>query len=360
MSIKRHSTPRLVADRLKDEIRDGVRTQFLPGQARLAKELEVSVPSIRTAIKLLVAEGILEPPEKGKRICISEEACSTRRPPANLLIISPKLDKLSKLSLDLLDKTESEWKQKYPMSSVVSLRRTDRPLSHEELDKEVVENNIRAIVAFEAFEGWVRALSEIEVPIYRLAGSPFKPKLGDSGWGVNAHQFLTDILTHLKENGHQRILTPVLRKGVRETILEAYKKSGLHAITIPEDQVPEFPLDDEARIQAFWEQTLSRFQPTAVLCIYTPVLFSLFGFCQIAGLRIPSHLSVVAVEHHQLTRFLLPQIAAPKGSGTANKDLLESRMKLFRKWLDDDLRPQGYKTLRREFDWGKSVADIRS
>ncbi|MBK1829063.1 substrate-binding domain-containing protein [Haloferula rosea] len=232
-------------------------------------------------------------------------------------------------------------------------------MSYDELDQEISTNHVRAVVAFEALECWSKQLNEIDLPVYRLAGAPITPKLGESGWGLSIEQVVSSILGHLDERGHRRILTPILRSNLRESIVAAYAASDVGVSFGEAEMVPLFPLDDEQRFQAFWERSLTRFQPTAVVCIYTPILFSLYGFCHIAGLRIPSHLSVVTIEHHHLIRFLMPRIAAPRVRGEDLRDVVNARLKLFDKWLRDELRPQGYKLMGRAFDWGESIRDIR-
>ncbi|MBK1829043.1 GntR family transcriptional regulator [Haloferula rosea] len=359
MPIKRQSTPRLVADQLKSEIEHGSRTTFLPGQQKLAKELGVSVPSVRGAIRFLVDEGYLEVPKKGQKIRIRSNQGDRISPASNLLLISPKRERLSELSFELLAGIEERWREHFPKSNVISVQRTERPMSHDELAQEISVNHVRGVVAFEALEGWSEQLNQIDLPVYRLAGAPIAPKLGESGWGVSIEQVISSILGHLHGLGHRRILTPILRPNLRESILGAYAASAVGVAFDGEEMVPLFPLDDEPRFRAFWERALTRFQPTAVVCIYTPVLFSLYGFCQVAGLRIPSHLSAVTIEHHQLVRFLMPRIAAPIVRGEGIRDVVNARLKLFDKWLKDGLQPQGYKLMGREFDWGESIRDIR-
>ncbi|MBK1829064.1 GntR family transcriptional regulator [Haloferula rosea] len=113
MSINLQSTPRLVADQLKSEIEHGSRTKFLPGQLKLAKELGVSVPSVRAAIRYLVDEGYLEAPKNGQKIRIRSPQGIRKNQASNLLIISPKRDRLSELSLELLVGIEERWREHF-------------------------------------------------------------------------------------------------------------------------------------------------------------------------------------------------------------------------------------------------------
>ena len=89
--LRRLSLPTLLADRLDQDIKEGVWRAFLPGSRTLCERYDVSSRTCRATLVLLEERKVIEPAEAGKRRKISVTLGKAKQKLNNLLIIEDSL-----------------------------------------------------------------------------------------------------------------------------------------------------------------------------------------------------------------------------------------------------------------------------
>lgn len=354
-----------LADRVADLIEFRIREPngwkyILPGYRTLARHFTTSNKTCEAALQILETRGVIKPASQGRR---REVVDNLRNAPGNgPNPLSERRGTLLVISSSIAPTTEEDWYaiRQYgdcwlQQGGGVKLAQSDygrfqNPASI--LSSLIETHQAGALLLHCAPRQWIEAAAEL-LPIYRMGGEgEGAPWAGDS---YSLRREVTRILADLNNLGHKRVLIPVEPhlSGFRKQMLEAVEESngGLPAGKV-KDLCPVFSESVPAAWQNYWRLSFSTTSPTAVILLKDAHLLSLYSFCTVQGIRIPSDLSVICLGYSKLLEWCHPnpcQMRFP----------LQKAIVHFRKWIAGGLRPTGMKIFTLEKVSGESVACAR-
>ncbi|GAA5483197.1 hypothetical protein Hsar01_02426 [Haloferula sargassicola] len=342
----------MLAERLAEEIRDGVWTRVLPGSRVLAGRYGVDRKTCDLALSLLTDRRIISPPSQGKRRRILATSVPQNAPPTgHLLLLHSSHRVLDTNMLDFLWKIAGVW---HDHSGEAHFERVDygryrNPATR--LDGLIERHAATAIFMLMPTWEWTQT-AMTRLPTYRSGGD------GDRSWpvscsGYSVEQSVGEAARRLVAAGHKRIIAPVeggwpkLRATLQQGIAQAF--GGRHPVYPGDEMVPEFSESVAEAWQGYWRRSFTRLRPTAIILLQETHLLSLYSYCSAAGIRLPDDLSVILLGQSELLAWLRPKpvmATFPYARSVAH----------FRHWISAGLRPIGHRMSKLEFsDDGETV-----
>ncbi len=328
------SIPQSLADAMEKDIRLGEWLNELPGNRQLAEHYHLSRNSVLKALKILETRGIVQPSEKGKRRKIAlNKPNTTQKKNLKLLIVSGKYKNPASEDEHLINLIVDTWNtMKGPTVHVqVEMSRITKP--ENTIKRWRKDHSPDAILIYVGARKWINALVDTHLPVYCLGGEIIDSIEHISSYGYDIRKTLTNTLQKLRDNGHTRVQYPQRqgRKELNKYLLDAYQTvfGDLYSDDELKEFTPFFSENNPDQWREYWKESISRLEPTAVICERTNDLLSLYSFCNSAKIDIPKKLSVVSVSDSQHLQWLWPvptQLIYPE-----NKNLPH-----FRKWIKSD------------------------
>jgi len=351
-----------VAEALRDLIQSGEWSGQLPGHRRLMQRLKVHRVVIERALDRLVAEGMVEPAQQGKRRGILKAGSGGQGKDGNqtLLIVGPHgLNDYSHTNHTILtsvfQSAEAEGMKVsyeftdfgYPGKAVTQVKRL---LADHAPTRLILMSPSVSLV------NW--AVSGSTVPWFAIGGDVRAVPDPIDGLGVSFSKLVCDACALFRANGHRRILIPMIsgRTVLRKAAMDASTKSW--AADIPRVELDAmFANQGEERpdvLARFWPHAFARLKPTAVIAMQNKDYLSLLSYCYQKGIRIPEELSVILLSNDSDCAWLNPQ---PDCFEFPVKKICR---KVMRWLLKPAAKPQGFEFVSSTYLPGGTLAKARA
>lgn len=301
-----------VADALRALIASGEWVGELPGYRKLEQRLKVSRPTIEKALERLTTEGWLGPAEAGKRRTIVTDRPVTQPTERRILLVVGPRPMLQCSSVPreilfevLLRAEEERWTVIYEHFDFGFRRK-----AVSQIERLAAEHRPTKLLMMFPNDALVEWASQAEIPCFSVTEEVDAEWAGGNGVSVPYSELVCAAAQHLRAQGHQRILVPILsgKTLVRKNVIEAsaatwakdYSASDLE-VMFPEqgDWLPDV-------MKGFWRKPFAVLKPTAVIVKGTNEFLSLLSFCTHAGIQIPHDLSVIQLASDPICTWLDP------------------------------------------------------
>ncbi len=357
-NIERRSVAAQLADVIEQEIRAGTWVSKLPGKRTLADRHAVNVKTCAAAIHLLEQRGLIGPVIAGKVRTILPQAKARkpkkRQSAKRLLVIHQSGGMVNVEDFHLLQGMGDVWTR---IHGEVAWAKVDFPRCKSpgsQLDALIKRHSPAALLMHMPGSGWHRNAQE-RLPFY-LCGGPYERDLPISLGAYQVDQEVKQVVQHLRDLGHRRIIFPT--EGMSERLWHAILR-GLRPENGAkpergtwEDHCPQFPANVPEAWESYWRKVFDRLSPTAVIVHEDAHLLSLYGYCLVHGLKIPADVSVISMNYEPRFEWLRPKPAMMRFP--ANLALAH-----FQHWIEGGLKPIGVKSFPLEMAAGESLAKIR-
>ncbi|RYD64761.1 MAG: GntR family transcriptional regulator [Verrucomicrobiaceae bacterium] len=357
-NIERRSIAAQLADRIEQEIRAGTWKAELPGKRTLADRHGVNVKTCAAAIELLAQRDLIGPATVGKGRTILPQPKSRkskgRLSDKRLLVIHQSGGVINVEDYHLLQRMCDIWTRSHGEVgwAVVDFPRCKSP--GPQLDVLIKRHSADALLMLMPGSGWHREAHR-RLPFY-LSGGPYEKDVPLSLGACKIDHEVKRVVQHLRDLGHRRIIFPTegMDEGLWHAILDGLRpeNGAKPEIGTWEDHCPQFPANVPEAWDAYWGKTFARLKPTAVIVHEDAHLLSLYGYCFVHGLKIPSDVSVVSINYEPRFEWLQPRPAMMRFP--ANLALAH-----FQHWIEGGLKPIGMKFFPLEMAEGGSLAKIR-
>ncbi len=313
LSVARPSLVRMAADALRQAIQDRRFARRLPGERELVALLKVSRPTVRSALKILESENLLErrPRAAWKLKATSKKRARTldgevailspfpletvnQHAPFVLHWLDPIKDALVKIGYRLSFYGKPACYQQQCEHALAELTKSRRVAcwllynSTAQMQRWFRDNGIRHIILGTAFE----------------AGSG--PSIDFEQAAICRH-----AVAHLRKMGHRHIgliaKTPSLAGDVES--FEAFCRTSVDG---KGEDSPIVELHDgsfEKILHAADKMIDRRLRPSAILTLGVPETVTAFTRILQRGLSIPRDISVIARDYHPVLNYLTPSLS---------------------------------------------------
>lgn len=356
--IERRSIAAQLADWIRTDILAGTWPDFLPGKRTLAARFGVNVKTCASAIELLEGRGVIGGGEAGRRRRILHSQLMVRRNAPALgqrLLIVHQSGTMNLGDYQLLQRMGSVWEKASGESiwAAVDYPRCKQPKLR--LEALIARHRPDALLFHMPGPGWHEAV-ESRLPVY-FSGGATNPGLPLSIHACSLGREIERMVLYLRSYGHRRIAIP--SEGASDprwnSIVSALATASgtLPQLGTWEDYCPRFPGNTPDAWEGYWARLFATLRPTALILLEDTHLLSLYGHCQVAGLRIPQDVSLMSFNHEERFEWLRPRpvmMRYPDKQSVAH----------FRRWVEGGMRPIGRKLVSLEMVAGESVAKCRA
>lgn len=363
MSLERKSLVDQVEAALLAEIEQGRWTGLLPGLRELAQTLEVSVPTLSTAIDRLVKKGALIGRGGRKRFQVAgkrQPGATKTKPSRRLLIITSPggIAVQNKVATDVIHSfsialARRGWTVQYAEVDFYEAKKPHR--NWDELLKGDRVDRILVLFGREAIGEWAIGTG---LPTCFLGGNP--GDLPIPVIAVKSQHMVEHALEQLVAAGHRNFLIPLCRRHpslvghVRESYANVLSRHGLPPR--PEIEVPAPDTHTPETLMRLMERAWSQTKPpTGLVFMDWRDCVTGLAFLLARGLRIPDDVSVVVLTHEFQIEWFRPALA----HFTYPQD---GFVKALLRWIDG----KGYnrdvlvRKMMESFEPGKSIAPPRA
>lgn len=360
MKIERRSVAAQIATQIEVAISQGKWAGELPGKRTLAQEFGVNVKTCAVAISILESRGVIGPAYTGRSRSILQSkrshpfhaaAGSGHLQNRRLLLLHPSSSTLSSEDSSLLHTFDKLWQHDggEVTWSAVDYERHKNPGGI--LRKLQQRHSAHAMLLYAPSLPWGKAVSSL-VPFYQIGG-PYDTELPISLGAFSIDDEISKTVNYLRGQGHRRILIPNVfsSERMRKSLLEGLKTDESPIIKW-EEFCPTFPENNPDAWMQCWRNAFTKLRPTAVIVLEIKHLLSLYGFCFLNGIRIPSEISVVCMSYDSSLIWSKPR-------PTMMRYQLNAASAHFKQWLASGLKPIGRKFFALERIDGDSVQSLK-
>ena len=318
--VRRQSLPELTAQTLREGLLAGRWGGTLPGEAKLALELDVGRNTVRAALRLLEAEGLLggQGPGRSRAVAGSRPGDERKRPLRVGVLLHERLVDENPGLHDTLSKLQHEAEQSGHVCFFS--KPCQATLRH---DAGRIANYLAGMRA----DAWVVVAPRREVAEW-FAAQPF-PAIAIGGSNPDV------ILA-----GTAALASPARVEAVRRLLALGHKRIVMICLSHLRQPAPSLPvLSFTAELDAHhipwsypynvpeWEETPAGFRtlltrlfavspPTALLIDETPRLMAVLGFLAERGLRVPEQVSLFVGQWDSSLAWADPPIAHVRWDNT--------------------------------------------
>lgn len=304
---KRLTLPLQAAEIILEMITNGDIQDLLPGERKLASQLQIGRDTLRSALLILEGDGVISPREHGKRRKILMTAARVDSSTQRIAYLSPKrlteLPPWMMVEFDTL--REFLHKQDYQLQLVSpGLFHLKNPTR--KLESLIKDNDVDAWILYQcppAVQEWFQK-NKIPSLIRGSAHPGIDIPSVDEDWSASA--FHAGSL--LKRLGHSRI--GLLRPETKLVGLTATEEGLRKACPPTDDLDPIVPMIEKGtpeNIAMVVERSLRlAHPPTAIVTTRSRHLLTLLTWAGQQGLQIPDHLSVVSLSSEPWFDHILP------------------------------------------------------
>lgn len=348
--VRKTSLPRLVADRIRNDVRSGIWEECLPGTRSLAKRYGVSRKTCESALNLLSIEGVLAPPAQGAKRQILSAASEGAPGRRRLLIIQSASVRDAPETLHFNSEIAKSWRDGEGEAVVESMNFLRHRAPESRLGELIHRHHADALLLINAPASWCECAMR-RLPTY-FSGGDY-----DLGWPASFGSCrlpaeIAEAACQLRALGHERIVlplhdeTPTMAEAIRRKLRKAL--GGKPTDFTPEDMCPMFSEDIPEVWKDYWSRLFTRTRPTAVILMQSKHMLSLHSFCHTRGIRVPEDLSVVLLAAD-------PQMAWLSPRPVILRFPYDAAISHIRRWIANGTRPLGEREFHLEVVPGETV-----
>ena len=280
--------------------------QKLPGEITLAEELNVSRVTLRTALKQLISEGLVE--SFGRSGNYVSQYCSGKR---FLLVTGSNTEQLSIPEQYLSSYLRNELANAGHQLELISARAIDY-LEADELEAMLRESGIAGIFLAALYcKEDRKALSlfnSLDLPVIKLLDASEKmlyrfPKVS----GASQACFMGGV-RYLASLGHKRICTIFAHNSTRGIALDTYREF-LRWNKLADDDSLILHLDSDQVYPEVRKQLLGPEPPTAFMCFCDARAMHVYTAVRSLDMRIPAQISIMGMSGYSERLFAIPKLA---------------------------------------------------
>lgn len=304
----RQTLPLQAAEIVLEMISAGDIQDLLPGERKLASQLQIGRDTLRSALLILESDGVISPREHGKRRKILTTAARAATATYRIAYLSPKrltqLPPWMMVEFDTL--REFLHKQDYQLQLVSpGLFHLKNPTR--KLESLIKDNDVDAWILYQcppAVQEWFQK-NKIPALIRGSAQPNINIPSVDEDWNASAYH----AGSLLKRHGHSRI--GLLRPEANLVGLAATEEGLRRACPTTDDLDPIIPLVEKGtpeNIALVLERSLRlQHPPTAIVTTRSRHLLTLLTWANQYGIKIPEDLSVVSLSSETWFDHILPK-----------------------------------------------------
>ncbi len=359
--LSRPSIIELTAAHVRQGLQEGRWDECLPGVRKLASDLDVSHDTVRAALKLLEAEGLLSAPcgaGQGRRLTArGKKSSSAVRRSLRVGLLQPHRRGAGsavsrELLLELLISIEHSGHECF-IASQSSEELADDP---RRLSRLVRESPADAWVAYAASQKMLEWFVKKQIPVIAIGGHsqnvPVACTRSDNS------QALLEVMQLLVRLNHRRIVLicprfwrePDLHPAAR-VFIEAMSAHQLHASSYNLPEWEETPEGIQVLLKSLFQAT----PPTALLVFEPAVAVAALLFLSQRGLSVPKDVSLVCLSFDPVFHQLKPAISHVEWDG-------EPHIRRVTRWVSDLAKgtaDRETKTIHAIFVRGGTVSEAR-
>ncbi len=308
--LPRPSMPELTAVHLREGLRMGRWSGTLPGAARLARELDVAPATIRAALHLLEAQGLITARGLGRsRVILATSADRALATPLRVAILrhdarlTDDNPKASAVLAEIMHLLEAAGHVVFMFNkSQVDLRhdvpRIVREMSKTPADAWIVEAGSRALLE------WCAGQQTPCLALYgRTGGLPIARSGPDKAPAYRA------ATRRLLELGHRRIVIVARHLPVPSAPERAFlEELAAHGVVTGDYNLPDWEVTPEGFSQLL-ERLFRHSPPTALIVDEVPRYIAAAEFLARRGIMVPEQVSLVSTDDDASLAWCHPSIA---------------------------------------------------
>ncbi len=310
-TFRRLSLIEQTAAHIREGLRGGRWRGQLPGVVRLAADLGVSINTLRTALRTVEAEGLVELGANGRSRHVPDKATRRTRPlRIGILLFEPLANEAGQgleILLGLHHELEAAgftvfFSKETQCGLGHDVKRIARLVQRARADAWVVGSGSRAVLE------WFAAQPQPAAALFgRRAGLPM------AGVGPNKLPALLAATRQLIALGHRRIVC-VCRRALRlpepsplaRALLDELAAHG--CVGAGDFNLPDWE-ETPAGLHALFTSLFRTTPPTALFLDETPIVFAAQQFLAERKLRVPEQVSLVAEDRDACFQWCQPPIA---------------------------------------------------
>lgn len=336
--IKRQSLPQQLAQKIREDIQQGIWKGSLPGYRVLTEYYSVSKITCERAFKLLEVEKVIAPavPRKQRQIIQLE---SKAQPGASvLLIICDIAHKTDPDVMRQINGVSAFWERRGGTSLVKEVDYLHGGKPEKLLKKWTAPVNVAAVYLYSAPRAWASAIEATGCPMFCAGGEGGSPSGESTHCGIDIAESFGAILRHLKNLGHHRILIPwkLNMTMLRSYVIDVFK--SVYSDTLTDSQIENaVPINDfntPEDWKDYWPKQLPAYEPSVVVLTKPMEAFSLVSYCAHMGIRIPKHLSVLVSDYSYEIEWITPKLTHIKVDE-------QVELGIFADWVRSGFVPRG-------------------
>lgn len=309
---KRHSLSGQAADTLRAGLADGTWKDFLPSERRLCEMFQVSRPTIRTALHLLVKDGLVET-RPGRRNRVLSTAQESLRCPSRLvgLITTQPVSQMTIVAYKRVSEMRTHLaEQGFATELLVCAAGKAAPVMHK-LEEFARQNRMYCCVLFSVSKEIQQWFSARPVPALVLGSCHPGVKLPSID--IDQRSVCRHAAGIFLSRGHRRLALVVPDNGIagdlaseqgfHEAVDQHAKSDGVQSTVVHHDGTAR---NIGAKLDLLFSSSTP---PTALLVAKPQDVFIVLIYLLKRGLSVPNQISVIARDHDPIFEIVDPPIA---------------------------------------------------
>jgi len=291
---------------LREHISEGKILHTLPGENKLASDLQISRKTLRAALEILTTEKIISKSTPGARRKILTDPILPSEQPKRVGILLPRpLDELHASYQDLFRAF-----RKHLEAQNIQLQFHDSPFQNPRQNPQKIQaifesNPADAWVVLEITRAICQVAKSIDLPILACGGTS-SPEIYNVAY--DAISAVQHAFHKLITAGHTRICHPIDYEGsAHPSLLQLLENKG-----ITSDQVLHFPSFDntQAGFISLLERLFNRDEPPTAFITGGPRnLITLITWLASRKISVPSDVSILHIGSDPMIESIFPQIS---------------------------------------------------
>jgi DNA-binding LacI/PurR family transcriptional regulator len=298
--LARLSLSQQTSEHLREGFRTGRWGPTLPGIARLAEKLDVSPPTVRTAVKQLENEGLLVPQGPGRNRKITNVKDFQRGLRVGILPHDPPIN--GSIQTDNLVH-EIQHTLEASGHMVFFNKKSQVELHHnvQRMTNQIAKHNADAWIVSAGSSELLKWFANQSAPCMALFGR--KGNLSIASTGPDKLPAFLSATRHLVSMGHRRIVfitpEPNRRPNPARVPRAFLNELTAHGIPTGEFNLPDWKETPEGFANLLQELFRST-PPTAMIIDEVPKVIAAMQFLLQRGIKVPEQVSLVSTDHDRL------------------------------------------------------------
>jgi len=301
-----------VAEILRDEIRRGTHGEFLPGEVALASRLQVSRPTLRTALEILRRESFLRT-IKGQRTRVLHNDRQTNTGQSKTIAVLTAVPQhlLNSFSLFLLGRLQTAARHAGFKLEIHSDPRLEFSCPRRSIERVIAQVNAACWIHLITRDSVLKLFRDRKVPSLVVGG--MRKADGFPFVDIDRHAMCQHAVHTLRSRGLARIAVIVPRDfapGTDER-LELWRDAFKQSEPEPDIRVRVFELDyHEWGVQRTLDRVFEAFsRPVGFLVVRPKHVLAILSHLMHTGMRLPQDASVISMGYESFLDFVAPSVA---------------------------------------------------